>query len=319
MAPSHLQGLNLVYPEPQHPPSFISDTDLLAIPNYPPELAAQLDLWTNLAFQADETPPRGDSGPASTGSADDEDDDDEASPGGPAQSSAHENVVTGTAVESAPPVPPAPAGEPVVPSASQFDLPAFLASMGMPPYVHFSNGAPPEGVNAPSLASILALYSTFSGGQPAPPPPAAAPAAASEPAAGPAAPRPAKRARTRKASVAPPPELDTPADTYADEFDDESFNADLSTSMTPVEDKRRRNTAASARFRAKKKEREAALEKKAKDLENRVGDLERECEALRRENGWLKGLVVGVTGAGASQAVTAPALPVGTKRRRDDA
>ncbi|KAI0339951.1 hypothetical protein BDW22DRAFT_1296185, partial [Trametopsis cervina] len=59
-----------------------------------------------------------------------------------------------------------------------------------------------------------------------------------------------------------------------------------------AEDKRRRNTAASARFRLKKKEREAALEKKAKELETRVGELEKECEALRRENGWLKGLVV---------------------------
>lgn len=38
------------------------------------------------------------------------------------------------------------------------------------------------------------------------------------------------------------------------------------------------------------------MEKRAKDLEGRVGELERECEALRRENGWLKGLVVGVTG-----------------------
>ena len=70
--------------------------------------------------------------------------------------------------------------------------------------------------------------------------------------------------------------------------------------MTAVEDKRRRNTAASARFRAKKKEREAALERRSKELEMRVGELERECEALRRENGWLKGLVVGVTGAQAA-------------------
>ena len=67
----------------------------------------------------------------------------------------------------------------------------------------------------------------------------------------------------------------------------------------------------------KKKEREAALEKKAKELEVRVSELEKECEALRRENGWLKGLVVGVTGAGAvqQQQVT----NVGIKRGRDDA
>ncbi|KAF9227920.1 hypothetical protein BS17DRAFT_640171, partial [Gyrodon lividus] len=59
-----------------------------------------------------------------------------------------------------------------------------------------------------------------------------------------------------------------------------------------AEDKRRRNTAASARFRLKKKEREAALESRAKELEERVVELERECQGLRRENGWLKGLVV---------------------------
>ena len=65
--------------------------------------------------------------------------------------------------------------------------------------------------------------------------------------------------------------------------------------VTAAEDKRRRNTAASARFRAKKKEREAAMERKARDLDDRVLELERECESLRKENGWLKGLVVGAT------------------------
>jgi hypothetical protein len=53
----------------------------------------------------------------------------------------------------------------------------------------------------------------------------------------------------------------------------------------------------------KKKEREAALETKAKELEHRVTELERECETLRRENGWLKGLVVGVTGVAQQPAM----------------
>ena len=44
------------------------------------------------------------------------------------------------------------------------------------------------------------------------------------------------------------------------------------------------------------------MEKRSKELEGRVGELERECEALRRENGWLKGLVVGVTGASVTGA-----------------
>ena len=80
---------------------------------------------------------------------------------------------------------------------------------------------------------------------------------------------------------------------------------------TAAEDKRRRNTAASARFRLKKKEREAALEGKAKELETKVRELERECEGLRRENGWLRGLVVGVTGATQSSN-TSQGLAVGS-------
>lgn len=65
--------------------------------------------------------------------------------------------------------------------------------------------------------------------------------------------------------------------------------------VSASEDKRRRNTLASARFRLKKKEREAAMEKKAKELDDKVTELERECESLRKENQWLKGLVVGAT------------------------
>lgn len=57
------------------------------------------------------------------------------------------------------------------------------------------------------------------------------------------------------------------------------------------EDKRRRNTAASARFRIKKKQREAALEQAAKELHQRLADLEAENARLRTENGWLKSLI----------------------------
>ena len=65
-------------------------------------------------------------------------------------------------------------------------------------------------------------------------------------------------------------------------------------SHTPLskEDKRRRNTAASARFRVKKKLREQALQQtademteKAKAYENRVHELEREVK-------WLKELII---------------------------
>jgi len=135
---------------------------------------------------------------------------------------------------------------------------------------------PPSFLSAPSLAPV----------------PASVPQTRSAPDDA-TAPPPAKRARSRKLSVSA-----TLAETP------ESIASPESSSSTPLsasEDKRRRNTAASARFRQKKKEREAALESKAKELQDQVTGLEKECETLRRENNWLKGLVVGVTGAGAAQ------------------
>ncbi|KAF7306599.1 Cytochrome C oxidase assembly protein COX19 [Mycena indigotica] len=58
------------------------------------------------------------------------------------------------------------------------------------------------------------------------------------------------------------------------------------------EDKRRRNTAASARFRIKKKMRGLELERSVSDLTGRAEELEREAADLRRENGWLKEIVM---------------------------
>ncbi|KAJ7693670.1 hypothetical protein B0H17DRAFT_1059449 [Mycena rosella] len=58
------------------------------------------------------------------------------------------------------------------------------------------------------------------------------------------------------------------------------------------EDKRRRNTAASARFRIKKKQRTLDLERSVSDLTGRAEDLEREASDLRRENGWLKEIIM---------------------------
>ena len=57
------------------------------------------------------------------------------------------------------------------------------------------------------------------------------------------------------------------------------------------EDKRRRNTAASARFRVKKKQREAALEKQSKEMTDKVTALENRINQLEMENKWLKGLI----------------------------
>jgi hypothetical protein len=57
------------------------------------------------------------------------------------------------------------------------------------------------------------------------------------------------------------------------------------------EDKRRRNTAASARFRVKKKQREQALEKAAKEMTDRLSGHEARIRELEQENKWLKGLL----------------------------
>ncbi|RMJ26445.1 bZIP transcription factor [Aspergillus sp. HF37] len=57
------------------------------------------------------------------------------------------------------------------------------------------------------------------------------------------------------------------------------------------EDKRRRNTAASARFRVKKKQREQSLEKTVKDTSARNNALEARVSQLELENQWLKNLV----------------------------
>lgn len=70
--------------------------------------------------------------------------------------------------------------------------------------------------------------------------------------------------------------------------------ADLeeATRLAAEEDKRRRNTAASARFRVKKKQREQALEKQAKEMREKVQMLEGKVQQLEMENKWLKGLIV---------------------------
>ncbi|KAL8292018.1 hypothetical protein RQP46_001484 [Phenoliferia psychrophenolica] len=98
-----------------------------------------------------------------------------------------------------------------------------------------------------------------------------------------------RRASSSVGSVAPEtpePELAAPSAGLI-EGDDE-LNA-----VAVEEDKRRRNTAASARFRIKKKQREAALESTAKELRDKVASLERDVDTLRTENGWLRGLIVG--------------------------
>lgn len=59
-----------------------------------------------------------------------------------------------------------------------------------------------------------------------------------------------------------------------------------------VEDKRKRNTAASARFRIKKKLKEQQMEQHAKELQDRIGSLEKKMKTLEMENKCLKNLIL---------------------------
>ncbi|GMK55050.1 hypothetical protein CspeluHIS016_0201060 [Cutaneotrichosporon spelunceum] len=83
------------------------------------------------------------------------------------------------------------------------------------------------------------------------------------------------------------------------------------------EDKRRRNTEASARFRAKKKERERALEDRAKQLEQQVATLTAEKASLEKENNLLKFVLVNTHGvAPGGDGLQAAVASLG-KRKQD--
>ncbi|GAA5978539.1 hypothetical protein JCM5350_003132 [Sporobolomyces pararoseus] len=101
-------------------------------------------------------------------------------------------------------------------------------------------------------------------------------------------PAPSRPSRSRRASKAPSRSAseggqgsDTPS-LLSREF------------MTPEEieeDKRRRNTEASARFRAKKKQKNVALQQTAAQLRDKVAQLEKEKEALTSQNRWLRDII----------------------------
>jgi len=240
-------------------------------------------LWNNLVFDSDEPLVDDKYGKRSTRDSDEELElEANRQAGESVLHHGHVNVVTGTNVGEGAPQP--------------FDINSFLATLGQPP-----------SSISPSIVQLLALHSAVQNGSPAFPtlPPAEQSSPASQRSSSSYDYPPAKRARSRKPSISASV-ADSPEDTTA-------------TAVSVAEDKRRRNTAASARFRLKKKEREAALETRAKELEGRVNELERECEGLRRENGWLKGLVVGVTGAVQQQAPQqSSASQSSLKRSRDE-
>ena len=289
MSPSNLQGLNIV-------PSGNS-RDLLLSQVYP-DLTAQLDLWTNLAFDSDEplSPRQAEHKNEAKSIAEEEEGEEAQSPinGEKAVHDGHVNVVTPANV----PETPSPNHLFAAQSANLFGVDSVLNSLGIDALAAHINQLHSQSTTiTPSLAQLLVsrppYISAFGAGLPQYISDAAAPLLFT-PSERPDAP-PAKRARTRKASV---------TSTESPKSRDESLPPN--SNLSPVEDKRRRNTAASARFRLKKKEREAALESRAKELETKVKELGRECEDLRRENGWLKGLVVGATGAAQAATSTGP-------------
>lgn len=67
---------------------------------------------------------------------------------------------------------------------------------------------------------------------------------------------------------------------------------DYAAKLAAEEDKRRRNTAASARFRHKKRLREQVLEKTAKEMTAKSEMLEIRVKELEMEIKWLRGLIV---------------------------
>ncbi|KAK5943952.1 hypothetical protein PMZ80_003233 [Knufia obscura] len=71
------------------------------------------------------------------------------------------------------------------------------------------------------------------------------------------------------------------------------------------EDKRRRNTAASARFRVKKKQREQALEKTLKEAQDKSSKLEARVSQLEVENQWLKNLITEKNGLSSKAEIAA--------------
>ncbi|KAK1222773.1 hypothetical protein PQX77_014382 [Marasmius sp. AFHP31] len=312
--PSHLQGLNLVHP----PQPEVDSHDLLTGTHFP-DIAAQLALWTNLPFEGGE---EGSHIPHEKPSPSEEEDEEKR---GPAPHDSHVNVVTGTNIGTTEQSQYNLSQRPSASHQSQpFDLHSLIHGFGLNSFQQQQQQQAQEHLSTPSLAQILALHNLTQNPSLYQPqatssqvstqqslPQAAPPTDSNNIHRGSTSssditPPPAKRPRARKASV-------STADSPTDPTD--------SCVVSAAEDKRRRNTAASARFRLKKKEREFALETKAKELETRVNELEKECEALRRENGWLKGLVVGVTGAAQTSAQQHnPQTPVlaGLRRPRED-
>lgn len=117
----------------------------------------------------------------------------------------------------------------------------------------------------------------------------AVPSAANEPVTANVPPAPVSPvAAPQNASAAGPKRMNTQKSTQA--------SAEEAAQGVADEDKRRRNTAASARFRVKKKMREQALERTVKETSEKNNALEARVSQLELENHWLRGMVMEKTG-----------------------
>jgi hypothetical protein len=78
----------------------------------------------------------------------------------------------------------------------------------------------------------------------------------------------------------------------AEKEDSIATDPNLDSKTAGEEDKRRRNTAASARFRIKKKMREQALEQTAKEMSEKADRLEGRVKELELEIKWLRSILI---------------------------
>jgi hypothetical protein len=240
----------------------------------------QLDLWTKLFSEPDMLLSHRDiekSPNAETLLSRSEEDGDLNLQGGATAYNGHGNVVTGNTIAT---TNNDDSTSVHVPQASSFDLNQFLAKLGIDLF-----SVPNSQL---SLDQLLSLHSRQTMAElplssPTTSPPSSQDATSL---------LSAERVHSCKPFVHTSQSSDTH---YSPSFPNTDPNA--TTAVTPIEHKRIRNTASSTRSRMKKKERQEALEEMAKELETRENTLRRECEDLRRENSWLKGLVVHVTGA----------------------
>jgi hypothetical protein len=97
----------------------------------------------------------------------------------------------------------------------------------------------------------------------------------------------------------------TNAKRKAEAVEANSLSPEDKSRVAAEEDKRRRNTAASARFRVKKKQREQALEKTVKEVQDKNSKLEAKVTQLEMENKWLKDLITEKNGISSKEEMAA--------------